>query len=222
MTAESYPIAKHGKVRVGKRAAYDHATVHAILDAGMIGHVGFVVDGRPMVIPMIYGRDGETLFVHGAKATRLVKELTKGVPVCFEMTLVDGIVVGRSAFHSSMNYRSVVVHGTARRIVDAGEHARALEIVTEHILPGRWDEVRPMLDKEVKATGVIAIDIETASAKTRAGEPIDEESDYDDPVWGGVIPVATVLGAPQADSRLLEGVSVPDSVARLAADRAGS
>lgn len=219
MSADSYTIDKRSKVRVGKRADYDRAAVHAVLDAGMIAHVGFVVDDRPVVIPMIFGRDGEVLYVHGAKATRLVKALSAGVPACLEVTLVDGIVVGRSAFHSSMNYRSVVVHGTARRVKDIDEHARALEIVTEHTLPGRWAEVRPMLDKEIKATGVIAIDIEAASVKSRAGDPIDEDSDYDDPVWGGVIPVRTVYGEPYGDARLLDGVEVPRSVAELAAAR---
>ncbi|MCW2307050.1 pyridoxamine 5'-phosphate oxidase family protein [Rhodobium gokarnense] len=212
---ETYSVDRRNKVRVGNRADYDRTTVQAILDAALIAHVGFVVDGRPVVIPMIHGRDGETVYVHGAKATRLIKQLAKGVPACLEVTLADGIVVGRSAFHSSMNYRSVVVHGTARKVEDADEHARALEIVTEHILPGRWAEVRPMLDKEVKATGVIAIEIEAASAKVRAGEPIDEESDYDTPVWGGVVPLRTTYGAPEGDSRLLPGVEVPASVAAL-------
>ncbi|MBB4305477.1 hypothetical protein GGD81_004556 [Rhodobium orientis] len=213
--SSTYSVDASNKVRVGNRADYDRDTVHAILDAALIAHVGFIVDGRPVVIPMIHGRDGETVYVHGAKATRLIKQLARGVPACLEVTLADGIVVGRSAFHSSMNYRSVVIHGTARKVEDADEHARALEIVTEHILPGRWAEVRPMLEKEVKATGVIAIEIEAASAKIRAGEPIDEESDYDTPVWGGVVPLHTTYGAPEGDSRLLPGVEVPASVAAL-------
>ena len=217
MTSDSYAIEKHSKVRVGTRASYDREAVHAVLDQGMIAHVGFVANGRPVIIPMIYGRDDDVLYVHGAKATRLVKELAKGVPACLEVTLVDGIVVGRSAFHSSMNYRSVVVHGTARQVEDVDERNRALEIITDHVIPGRWAEVRPMLDKEIKATGVIAIEIETASAKARAGEPIDEESDYDTPVWGGVVPVTIALGDPQGDSRLLDGVTVPNSVKNLAA-----
>ncbi len=219
MTTDSYTIDKRNKVRVGTRADYDRTSVHAVLDAAMIAHVGFIKDDRPFVLPMIFGRDGDTLYLHGAKATRLVKTLSAAVPVCVEVTLVDGIVVGRSAFHSSMNYRSAVAHGSARRIKDIADHARALEIITEHSLPGRWAEVRPMLEKEIKATGVIAVDIETASVKSRGGDPIDEDSDYAEPVWGGVIPVSTVYGEPYGDARLLDGIGVPDSVAELFAAR---
>ena len=212
----SYPATPPNKVRVGNRAAYDHETVHAIIDAALVGHVGFIVDNRPMVIPMLHARIGETLYLHGAKATRLVKTLAGGVPACFEVTHIDGIVVGRSGFHSSMNYRSVVAHGTARQITDPDEHANALEAITDHVIPGRWAEVRPMLNKEVKATGVIAFDIESAAAKIRAGDPIDEDSDYDTPVWGGVVPVSTVFGMPYGDARLLPGVEMPASVKKLA------
>ncbi len=215
MTETTYPITKENKIRVGKRAVYDRDTVHAIIDTALVCHVGFVVDGRPIVLPMIHARCGETIYLHGAKATRIVKALATGVPVCLEATHVDGIVVGRSAFHSSMNYRSAVVHGTARAVNDADEHARALEAITDRIIPGRWAELRPMLDKEVKGTGVISLEIEAASAKCRDGEPIDEEADYDTPVWGGVVPVQTVFGAPAGDSRLLPGVDIPASVRAL-------
>ncbi|PLX36506.1 MAG: pyridoxamine 5'-phosphate oxidase family protein [Hyphomicrobiales bacterium] len=212
----AYSATKMNKVRVGNRADYDHEAVHAILDAGMVGHVGFIDNGRPIVIPMLYARDGETLYLHGAKAARLIKMLAGGAPVCVEVTHVDGIVVARSAMHSSMNYRSVVVHGTARAIeIGSDEHTRALELITEQVIPGRWAEVRPMLDKEVKATGVIAVSIDEAAAKARDGEPVDEEADYADPVWGGVVPVKTVYGPAEGDSRLLPGVDVPASVSAL-------
>ncbi len=214
MSADSYEITKLNKVRVGNRADYQRATVHAILDEGFLAHVGFIDQERPIVVPMVYGRDGDTVYLHGAKATRMLKRLAGGAPVSITVTLLDGIVVGRSAFHHSANYRSVVVHGTTRPVTGAREKERALKIITDHLLAGRWDEVRPMSKKEEKATGVVAVDIEAASAKCRSGEPVDEESDYELPIWGGVIPVATVLGAPVGDSRLLDGVEVPTSVKR--------
>lgn len=219
MSADSYEITRLNKVRVGNRADYERATVHAILDEGFLAHVGFIDQARPIVVPMVYGRDGDTVYLHGAKATRMLKRLAGGAPVSITVTLVDGIVVGRSAFHHSANYRSVVIHGTTRPVTDAAERERALKIVTDHLLAGRWDEVRPMSKKEDNATGVVAVDIEAASAKSRSGEPVDEESDYDLPIWGGVIPVATVLGAPVGDSRLLDGVEVPASVKRAVAGK---
>ncbi|MCG8559336.1 MAG: pyridoxamine 5'-phosphate oxidase family protein [Hyphomicrobiales bacterium] len=212
---DAYAARKLNKVRVGNRAAYDKETVNAVLDEGLVAHVGFVDRDRPIVIPMIYGRVDDTLYLHGAKATRFVKALGKGVPVCVTVTLIDGIVVGRSAFHSSMNYRSVVAHGQARLLTDEDERIRAMTVLTDHMLPGRWDEARPASEKELKATGIIAAAIEAASAKARTGDPIDEDDDYALPVWGGVVPVHTIFGVPQDDCRLAAGTVVPASVAQL-------
>lgn len=211
---ESYPTNKLNKVRKSDRAAYDKETVHAILDAGLVAHVGFVDHDWPMVIPMIYARTGDTLYLHGAKAARFAKALGKGVPVCITVTLLDGLVLARSAFHSSVNYRSVVAHGMARPVDDADEKARVLTLVTDHIAPGRWDETRPMTDKELKSTGVIAVPIERAAAKVRTGGPVDDDEDYALPIWGGVVPVSEVLGTPEDDGRLVAGVEIPKSIKR--------
>lgn len=199
--------------RQRKRARYDAATIQAILDRGIAAHVGFVADGRPMVIPMAYARDGDSLYIHGASTTRIIEGLADGDPVCLTVTLIDGIVAARSAFNHSVNYRSVVVHGAVRHVVDRDEHDRALRLITEHLLPGRWDEIRPMLEKERRATGVIALAIEAASAKVRTGGPIDDEGDYALGVWGGVLPLTPVFGAPESDGRGPASDRVPASLA---------
>lgn len=211
---DTYAKTKLNKVRKSDRASYDKATVHAILDEALLAHVGFVDKDWPTVIPMIYARIDGTLYLHGAKAARFAKALGKGVPVCIEVTLVDALVLARSAFHSSMNYRSVVIHGMARQVTDADEKAQALAQVTDHLAPGRWDEARPMTDKELKSTGVIAVPIEHAVAKARTGGPVDDDEDYALPIWAGVIPLRLILERPQDDGRLLEGVKLPKSVTR--------
>lgn len=211
---DTYAKTKLNKVRKSDRAAYDKKTVHAILDEGLLAHVGFVDKDWPMVIPMIYARIDETLYLHGAKAARFAKTLGKGVPVCIEVTLVDALVLARSAFHSSMNYRSVVVHGMAHLVDDPDHKARVLAEVTDRLAPGRWDEARPMTDKELKSTSVIAVPIEHAVAKARTGGPIDDDEDYALPIWAGVIPIRHTFGSPQDDGRVLEGVDVPESISR--------
>jgi nitroimidazol reductase NimA-like FMN-containing flavoprotein (pyridoxamine 5'-phosphate oxidase superfamily) len=211
----SFQVNKLSKVRVSNRAAYDRESVFAILDRGIVAHVAFVVDHRPMVIPMVYGRVGDVVYLHGARATRLVKSLRDGVPVCVGVTLVDGLVLGRSAFHSSCNYRSVVLHGEAVETKDVAERETALAAITDHLVPGRWAETRPPIARELRATGVLRLIIEAASCKSRSGPPVDEDSDYDLPIWGGMVPFATIAGEPQGDDRLLPGVEVPASVARL-------
>jgi len=193
-------IPKHAKVRVSKRAHYDRETVHAILDVGLVAHVGFVMDERPMVIPMAYSRDGDTLYIHGAKAARIIKK-NKSVPACLTVTHIDGLVVARSAFHHSVNYRSVVVHGQLRDVTDVDEKEKALVLVTNHLLPGRWDEVRPMNKKEFGATGVLALDIEAASAKIRTGPPVDDDEDYELPIWAGVLEASQSLGGVTVDPK---------------------
>lgn len=209
---DTYSKGKLNKVRKSDRASYDRETVHAILDAAPIAHVGFTDMDWPMVIPMIHARVGETLYLHGAKAARFAKALGKGVPVCVTTTLIDGLVLARSAFHSSMNYRSVMVHGTARLVEDTEEKTVALTHITDHVAPGRWDEARPMTDKELKSTGVIAVPIEHAVAKARTGGPVDDDEDYALPIWAGVVPVGLALGTPEGDGRLVKGVEVPKSV----------
>lgn len=202
------------KVRKSDRASYDRETVHAILDAGQIAHVGFADKDWPVVVPMIHGRIDETVYLHGAKAARFAKAMGKGIPACVTVTLIDGLVLARSAFHSSMNYRSAVVHGMARMVDDPDEKIAALTEITDQVAPGRWDEARPMTEKELVSTSVIAVPIEQAAAKMRTGNPVDDDEDYDLPIWGGVVPVYTVIGEPKDDGRLVAGVNIPDSIAK--------
>jgi len=208
----SQTLPPYAIARQSKRALYDEPTIHAILDAGLVAHVGFTAQDRPMVMPMAYGRDGNTLFIHGASTTRIIKNIDEGFPVCITVTHVDGIVVARSAFHHSMNYRCAVIHGQARHITDPDEHDHALKIITEHLLPGRWNEVRPMLTKERKATGVLAVSMNAVSSKIRAAPPVDDAEDYALPIWAGVIPVTTALGRPLDDNRLAENTPLPASL----------
>jgi nitroimidazol reductase NimA-like FMN-containing flavoprotein (pyridoxamine 5'-phosphate oxidase superfamily) len=209
---ESFAVGPLNKVRRPDRANYDKAAVHAVLDEGLVAHVGFIDHDRPVVVPMVYGRDGDRFYLHGAKAARFAKAMGAGVPICATVTLADGIVVGRSAFHCSMNYRSVVLHGEARLVTDAAEAERALAAVTDHLLPGRWAESRPMIEKELRATAVLRVEIEAASLKARSGAPIDEPDDYALPIWAGVIPLRIATSAPEGDVRLLDGVEIPASV----------
>ena len=161
--------------RIPTRGAYDAETIHAILDAGFLAHVGFSVNGQPFVIPTLYGRSGDTLYLHGSAASRMMRELETGVPACVTVTLVDGLVLARSAFHHSMNYRSVVAFGTARKIDGNEQKTEALRIISDHVIAGRWDEVRAPYEKELKATTVLEFLIEEASAKIRTGPPVDDE-----------------------------------------------
>jgi nitroimidazol reductase NimA-like FMN-containing flavoprotein (pyridoxamine 5'-phosphate oxidase superfamily) len=198
--------------RLPKRADYSRETVHAILDEGFICHVGFVADGHPFVIPTGYGRVDDTLYIHGSAASRMLRTLAGGVDVCVTVTLVDGLVLARSAFHHSVNYRSVVIVGQARLVEDAEEKNAALRAVTEQIVPGRWDQVRWPNEQELKATKVLALPIDEASAKVRTGPPIDDEEDYALDVWAGVLPLNLSTGAPIADDRLKAGTPVPEYV----------
>lgn len=184
------------------RGSFDRDTIYSILDEGFLCHVGFVVDGHPYVIPTGYARSGETLYIHGSAASRMLRTLDKGVDVCVTVTLVDGLVLARSGFHHSMNYRSVMVFGTARLVADREEKLNALRAFTNHIVPGRWDVIRPPSEQELKATSVLAIPIEEVSAKMRSGPPLDDEEDYDLPVWAGVIPIKMQRGEPIDDPRL--------------------
>jgi nitroimidazol reductase NimA-like FMN-containing flavoprotein (pyridoxamine 5'-phosphate oxidase superfamily) len=196
--------------RLPKRGRYDCETVHAILDAGFVCHVGFNVDGQPYVIPTNYGRSGDTLYLHGSAASRMLRTLSEGVPVSVTVTHVDGIVLARSAFHHSVNYRSVVLLGTARLVEDPAEKMEALRVFTEHVMKGRWDQVRQPTEQEMKATAVLALPIEEVSAKVRTGGPLDDEADYALPVWAGVLPLETVAKDPIADPQRKNDPPVPE------------
>jgi nitroimidazol reductase NimA-like FMN-containing flavoprotein (pyridoxamine 5'-phosphate oxidase superfamily) len=198
--------------RLPKRAAYDRAAVEAILDEGLVCHVGFAVHGQPYVIPTIYARVGDELFVHGSAASRMLESVGDGIATCLTVTLLDGLVLARSAFHHSVNYRSVVVLGTARPLVDADDKTRALRAIVDHVVPGRWPHVRWPNAKELKATTVLSIPLREASAKVRTGGPIDDEEDYAIPVWAGQVPIATRLEPVVPDERLAAGLAVPDYV----------
>lgn len=200
--------------RIPNRGHYDRATIDAILDEGFICHVGFAVDGQPYVIPTGYARIGDDLIIHGSSASRMLRNLSKGIDVCVTVTLIDGLVLARSAFHHSMNYRSVVVLGKATLIEDAEEKNKALEALTEHFVPGRWKDVRWPSDLELTATSVLKLPIEEASAKIRTGDPKDDDEDYAMDVWAGVIPLEMTPGRPIDDAKLADGIEVPDYVSR--------
>src|SRR5262249_28587111 len=195
--------------------------VHKVLDAAFLAHVGFNVNGQPFVIPTLFGRAGEKLYLHGSAASRMLRELETGVSACVTVTLVDGLVLARSAFHHSMNYRSVVAFGTARKINDPAQKAEALRVISEHVIRGRWDDVRGPVDKELKATTVLEFTIEEASAKVRTGPALDDEEDYALPVWAGVLPLELRARAPVADPRLVSGVEMPEYVRRYRNGREG-
>lgn len=197
--------------RLPRRGSYDHETINAILDEGLICHVGFVHEGEPVVIPTLYARDGDSLLLHGSRVGRLLNQLDGG-RFCVTVTLVDGLVLARSAFHHSMNYRSAVLFGRGEAITNRAEKMAALERLSEHIVPGRWKEARPPNTKELAATTVIRMTIESASAKIRTGPPVDNEEDYSLPVWAGVLPMSQETQPPIADERLAAGVSVPKYV----------
>ena len=205
--SNDYSVTRQNKVRqLREKAAYDQDTVHGILDAGIVAHVAFVQDGEPVVVPMLYGRDGETLYLHGARKARVIRLLEGTSKACINVTLLDGLVFARSAFASSMNYRSASVFGTARLVDDVEQKKHALWIISEQAMPGRRAELRDSFENELKMTGVIAIDIESASAKVSSSMPDDEDCDVDTPVWGGVLPIETRLTALQSDDRVKDGI----------------
>lgn len=188
--------------RLPKRGSFDRALIHEVLDRALICHVGFVVDGRPFVIPTIHVRIGNRLFFHGSPASRMLKAVGKGTEVCVTVTLVDGLVLARSAFHHSMNYRSAMVFGSAQPVESPEEKLRVLQGLTDHLIRGRWQEVRTPSQAELNATLVLSLPIEEASAKVRTGPPVDEEEDYALPVWAGTLPMGLMAGMPIPDPRL--------------------
>ena len=201
--------------RLPKRGSFERETVNGILDEGFVCHVGFVADGQPFVIPTAYGRVGDTLYLHGAKASRMLKALAAGGEVCVTVTLVDGLVLARSAFHHSINYRSVVVFGRARVVESEEEKNAALEAFTEHVCRGRWADVRWPTPEELAATTVVALPLAEASAKVRTGPPIDDEEDYALTVWAGVLPLSVEPGEPEPDPRLPRATPLPGYVERF-------
>ncbi len=198
--------------RLPARANYERETIHAILDEAMVAHLGFAVDGEPYVIPTLHARVGERVYFHGSSASRTVRALAAGASMCLTATLLDGLVLARSAWHHSVNYRSVLVFGQARAIEEPGEKLAAIEAFTERLVPGRWEEVRPPTAKELKAIQVLSLDLDEASAKLRTGGPVDDEEDYALDVWAGVIPLSTTAGEPVPDARLDEGIPLSPAV----------
>ena len=196
--------------RAPKRAVYDRTTVEAILDDALVCHLAFVHDGQPFCLPTLHGRAGDVLYLHASSAGRLARDLGDGTPVCLTVTHVDGLVLARSAFHHSINYRSAVVVGALRTVTGRAEQERALEAFTDQLLPGRWPHVRPPSAKELKATAVFALPLDEASAKVRTGPPVDDDADHALDAWAGVVPLTTTAGAPEPDPHLRANIAVPE------------
>lgn len=204
------PVTDRTRVRrLPDRGAYDREVINKILDEGFICHVGFVADGAPVVIPTGYGRIGDTLYIHGSAASRMLRTLQHGVELCITVTLVDGLVLARSAFNHSMNYRSVVAFGTATLVDDYDEKMRALTAISEQIVRGRWEDARKPTTQEMKATTVLAMPLTEVSAKIRTGPPKDDKEDYELPIWAGVVPIQLVYKEPVPDPDLKVAVDVP-------------
>jgi hypothetical protein len=217
MSAQKFPVMHQQEPpsqrttikRIPQRGNYERQTIYEILDEGLVCYVGFITDGQPFVIPTAYGRIDDTLYIHGSPASRMLKSLQQGIDVCVTVTLLDGLVLARSAFHHSMNYRSVVVFGKATLVQDAEQKLVALQAFTEHVIPGRWQEVRSPSRSELAGTLVLSLPLVEASAKVRTGGPVDDEADYQLPVWAGEIPLKLTAATPIPDSRLHTGIKAP-------------
>lgn len=210
---EILPATEKTKLRrLPKRGSFDRKTIYKILDEGFICHIGFTVDDQPYVIPTAYARDGDRLLIHGSAVSRMLRALAWEADVCVTVTLLDGLVLARSAFHHSMNYRSVVIFGRAKVVSDEQEKLEALRAFSEQVVPGRWKEVRQPSEVELKATLVLSLGIDEASAKIREGAPVDDEADYELDVWAGEIPLHLTAGAPVDDAKLKEGIAAPQYV----------
>jgi hypothetical protein len=219
MSETQMPGARTRVVREPHRAVYDREAVYRILDEGFLCHVGFVVDGQPFVIPTSYGRKDASLYIHGSAASRMLRQMRQDIPVCITVTLLDGLVLARSVFNHSMNYRSVVILGKATLVDDPAEKLEALRILSEHILPGRWADSRQPNQSELKQTSVLRVPIEEFSAKVRVGPAVDDEEDYSFPTWAGVLPLEMKTGAPINDERLDAERQVPTYVQNWARQR---
>lgn len=209
MSQPQMPTPRTRLVREADRAVYDREAAYRILDEGFLCHVGFVADGQPFVIPTSYGRKDDSLFIHGSAASRMLRNVKEGIPVCITVTLLDGLVLARSIFNHSMNYRSVVVLGKAMLVDDPAEKIEALRLLSEHIIPGRWADSRQPNERELKATSILRVPIEEFSAKVRRGPVVDDEEDYSFPTWAGVVPLQMVAGEPIDDARLDPKREVP-------------
>jgi len=206
------PTPRTRVVREAHRGVYDRETAYKILDEGFLCHVGFVANGQPFVIPTSYGRKDASLYIHGSAASRMLRQMKEGIPVCVTVTLLDGLVLARSVFNHSMNYRSVVILGKAALVDDPAEKLEALRLLSEHIIPGRWDDARQPNERELKQTSVLRIPIEEFSSKVRTGPPIDDEEDLSFPTWAGVVPLEMKTGTPENDPTLQPGREVPEYV----------
>jgi uncharacterized protein len=210
----TFPQTERTKLkRLPKRGHFDRETVYAILDEGFICHVGFAIDDQPFVIPTGYARDGDKLYIHGSQASRMLRNLANGIDACVTVTIVDGLVLARSAFHHSMNYRSVLVFGRATLVEDREEKLTALLALSEHFVRGRWNDVREPTEEELIQTTVLCLPLEEASAKIRTGPPLDDEDDYALPIWAGIVPLKLVAGEPIKDPRLPAEIPVPEYAA---------
>lgn len=218
MTEKLHQTKRTKLKRLPKRGRFERETINAILDEAFICHVGFVVDGQPYVIPTGFGRVEDDLYIHGSSASRMLRELSKGVDVCVTVTLIDALVIARSAFHHSVNYRSVVVLGKAELVTDADEKNKALKAITEHIVPGRWADCRWPNELELKATSVLKLEINEASAKIRTGDPVDDDEDYSLEFWAGVLPLKQMPGEPQNDAKLTDGIEPPSYITNYKRD----
>jgi uncharacterized protein len=206
-----YPVTERNRVkRAHERGKYDRETVHAILDSGIICHLAYCIDGQPFITPTSYWRDGEVVYVHGSSASRTLRDMEKGIEASLAVTHLDGMVMARSGYHHSMNYRSVIMYGIAKPVTDPDEKLAALKVFMDQIAPGRWDECRAVNNQEQKATTVLAMTLEDVSAKVRTGPPVDDEADYASPMWAGVVPIRTVVGDPVDDPKLSNGAPVPE------------
>ncbi|MGD1908364.1 MAG: pyridoxamine 5'-phosphate oxidase family protein [Leptolyngbyaceae cyanobacterium] len=211
---QSLQVSDRSRVRRGARLAHhDRADINAILDEALVVQVGFVVKNQPFVIPMGFGREGDLLYLHGANASRMMKNLAQGIDICVSATLLDGIVIARSLFHHAMNYRSVVLFGQATLVQDETEKMHALKVLSEHITPGQWDYARTPTPQEVKGTTVLAFAIEEGSAKIRSGDPNDDAKDYALPVWAGQLPLKLTTGEPIPDTKLAANIPLPENLA---------
>jgi nitroimidazol reductase NimA-like FMN-containing flavoprotein (pyridoxamine 5'-phosphate oxidase superfamily) len=210
MSENQLPTARTRVVREPDRAVYDRRAVYRILDEAFLCHVGFNIEGQPFVIPTSFGRKDANLYIHGSAASRMLRQLKEDVPVCVTVTLLDGLVLARSVFNHSMNYRSVVILGKATLVDDAEEKMAALRVLSEHILPGRWDDTRQPNERELKATSVLRVPIEEYSAKVRTGPPIDDPEDYSFPTWAGVLPLKIIASAPVKDPQLEAEREIPE------------
>ena len=214
MSEQQTPTARMRIVREPDRAVYDREAAYHILDEAFICHVGFNLDGQPFVIPTGFGRSGDNLYIHGSAASRMLRTVDQGIPVCVTVTLLDGLVLARSIFNHSMNYRSVVILGTAHAVTDPAEKLEALRLLSEHIVPGRWVESRFPNERELKATTVLKLPIEEFSAKVRQGPAVDDADDYAFRTWAGVLPLNVVPGPPQRDERCDPAIPVPGYIAK--------